>query len=217
MLCHPYKSKILNARCWGDPQEHAMRLKFKISNEELQLDITGQKPEFPKYTTQIINLANQNAQGTRPTVVGQMSDLIQEFPGKTYQEWKAWYQKQKPTAIKDATKKINSMLENLKKACDAIDSKMVTAWIEDLIFSKTFVGLRFQKSILKSVSIQKNVTYRLATPEEEAKGIDGFIGERPVSIKPLTYRTKQMLNEKIDVGIIYYDKKKDGIIVEFDF
>jgi hypothetical protein len=27
MLCHPYKSKILNARCWGDPQEHAMRLK----------------------------------------------------------------------------------------------------------------------------------------------------------------------------------------------
>jgi tetratricopeptide (TPR) repeat protein len=26
MLCHPYKSKILNARCWGDPQEHAMRL-----------------------------------------------------------------------------------------------------------------------------------------------------------------------------------------------
>ncbi len=38
--------------------------------------------EFPKYTTQLMNLANQNSQGTRPKVVGQMSDLIQEFDGK---------------------------------------------------------------------------------------------------------------------------------------
>ena len=47
--------------------------------------------EFPKYTTQIINIANQNAQGTRPSVVGQMSELIQEFSGKSIAEWKKWY------------------------------------------------------------------------------------------------------------------------------
>ena len=51
----------------------------------------------------------------------------------------------------------------------------------------------------------------------EARGIDGYIGEIPVSIKPTTYKSKNMLQEKIDSTIIYYDKVKDGIKVELDF
>ena len=81
-------------------------MKFKIKNDELQIDMTGDKPEFPKYTTQIINLANQNAQGTRPNIVGQMSDLIQEFPGKSFQEWKEWYLTKMRDAISNATDRI---------------------------------------------------------------------------------------------------------------
>jgi len=65
---------------------------IKIKNEELIEDIVGKVTEYPKYTTQIMNLANQNAQGTRPKVVGQMSELIQEFPGKRYEEWVEWYE-----------------------------------------------------------------------------------------------------------------------------
>ena len=50
-------------------------MKLKIKNAELVSDIVGEVNKFSKYTTQLINLANQNAQGTRPIVVGQMSDL----------------------------------------------------------------------------------------------------------------------------------------------
>lgn len=39
-------------------------MKLKIKNIELMSDIVGEIKEFPKYTTQLINLANQNAQGT---------------------------------------------------------------------------------------------------------------------------------------------------------
>ncbi len=60
---------------------------MKIKNTEIIEDIVGGIENFPKYTTQLINLANQNAGGTRPKVVGQMSDLIQEFPGNTFPEW----------------------------------------------------------------------------------------------------------------------------------
>jgi hypothetical protein len=56
----------------------------------------------------------------------------------------------------------------------------------------------------------------LAKPDEESKGIDGFIGNRPVSIKPMTYKTKSGLPENIEEPIIYYDKKKDGLSIEFD-
>ncbi len=44
--------------------------KFKIKNAELAEAVSQKQYAFPKYTSQIINLANQNAQGTRPRVVG---------------------------------------------------------------------------------------------------------------------------------------------------
>lgn len=190
--------------------------KIKIKFDEVTEDVVGEDVDFPKYTTQILNLANQNSQATRPNVVGQMSELIQEFDGKTYEEWVEWYSKKKPGAIKKATEKVYSMTKNLKDATGKIDKELVNEWIKDLVLTKTFVGFRFQESILKRVAEEKDTSYKLSTPEEESKGIDGYIGETPVSIKPTTYKTKNMLREDISVGLIFYDKKKSGIVVEFD-
>jgi len=192
-------------------------MKLKFLNAELVSDIVGETENFPKYTTQLINLANQNAQGTRPKIVGQMSDLIQEFQGNRYTDWAVWYQNEIPDAIEDATDKIYAMVTNLKSAIALIDRKMVKSWARDLVLCKTFVGLRFQESILKKVASLKRQSYRLATPQEESGGIDGYIGSKRISIKPVTYRTNNMLNEQIDVDIIYYEKKKDGINIEFNF
>ena len=187
---------------------------IKISFKELIKEISGEAKEFPKYTTQIINLANQNAQGTRPRVVGQLSELIVKCPHKEYIKWKEWYLQQQPKAIDDATKKIFSMVEELKKAINQIDEKMVKKWVEDLVIDKTFIGLKFQEGILKRIAKLKKMLYRLANPHEESKGIDGFIGNIPISIKPITYKTKNMLNERIEVKIIYYEKKKDGVVID---
>lgn len=191
--------------------------KVKIKNHELTQDLVGIPIEFPKYTTQLMNLANQNAQGTRPKVVGQMSDLIQEFGGKRYDDWVNWYQRKMPYAVDDATEKIYEMIQKLKDAIILIDRDMINKWAKDLILTKTFVGLCFQESILKKVAMLKNTSYRLATPEEESKGVDGYIGGKPVSIKPSTYKTKKMYGEQIEADIVYYEKKKDGINIEFNF
>lgn len=191
--------------------------KIKIKNAEVVEFLVGEKVDFPKYTTQIINLANQNAQGTRPKVVGQMSDLIQEFPGQTYQEWVEWYQKRMPQAIDKATDKIYDMIKTLNVATQVVDRDLVKKWVRDLVLTKTFVGLKFQEAILKKISEIKMCSYTLADPKEESKGIDGYIGDVPVSIKAVTYKTLPMLREQITAKIIYYDKKKDGITIEFDF
>lgn len=74
-------------------------MKIKINNEELIKELIGEVKSFPKYTTQLINLANQNSQGTRPKVVGQLSELIQECPSKTYEGWKKWYLEKHPKAV----------------------------------------------------------------------------------------------------------------------
>ena len=186
-------------------------MEFKIKTKEIYKLMNIESPTFPKYTTQILNLANQNSQATRPKTVGKMSELIKKFEGKTLKDWEKWYLRQQPEAFKNATDKLLNMIDNLKQAMNKIDREMVRKWLHDLIIVKTFIGLRFQEAALKKISEKFNTTYRLATSEEESKGIDGYIGEIPISLKPSSYTSKKMLSEQIEVCIIYYRKTKDGL------
>lgn len=190
--------------------------KIKISNSEVEKLSNVSKYPFPKYATQIINLLNSNAQGTRPAVVGQMSELIQEFQGKTLEEWIEWYSVKQPDAVEKATDKIFAMYQQMSEAFAAIDRPMIEAWVKDLVYNKTYCGLKFQSAILAYLADRYHKEWRLANIEEEAQGIDGIIGEIPVQIKSLTYKLEARLAENIQTPIVYYDKKKDGIIIEFD-
>jgi len=191
-------------------------MKINLSNEEIRKYLDIDTLEFPTYTTQLLNLANQNAQGTRPKVVGQMSELIQHFTGRTLSEWEQWYLERKPEAIRTATEKILQMVKNLSNAIDKIDREMVEKWVRDLVIIKTFMGLKFQEAILKKGAEIKGMDYRLSDFTEESKGIDGYIGDIPVSIKPETYKIKAALREDIAVKMIYYEKIKNGIQVDYE-
>jgi len=177
-------------------------LKEKVIEEK------APKFNFPKFTTQIINQASQNNQATRPKVVGQMSDLIQECPYNSFEGWKKWYLEKYPNAIDEATDKAYEGVENLRNAAALIDREMVKNWITDLVITKTAKGLIIQEAILKYISNIEKTTYRLATSNEEKKGIDGYIGNKPVQIKPVSYTYKQSLHEEFSVDIIYYKETK---------
>lgn len=169
--------------------------------------VTGRKYDFPKYTTQLINIANQNSQGTRPKIVGQMSELIKECPDKSFDGWKRWYLQEYPDAIDRATRKIKPMIENMNEAMQKISNEMIRSWVEDLILVKTAEGLVIQEIILRYIADKKRVQWRLAKPYEESKGIDGYIGEIPIQIKAYTYLSKKSsVREKINVNVVYYKK-----------
>ena len=195
-------------------------MKLTIKNEELLELNESSTPQFPKYTSQLINLANQNAQGTRPKVVGQLSELFQEYQKNTDEisidTWKKWYLSKYPKAIEDATNRIYEQIQNLKNAITLIDRNMIQKWVEDLIITKTYNGLYIQKAIFSKIAKIKQKDFRLAKTEEEAIGIDGYIDNVPYSIKPDTYKTMNRLSESIEVKIIYYTKTKSGIEIEFD-
>ena len=190
--------------------------KFKISNDEVANLSNAPHYEFPKYVSQFVNLANSNAGGTRPKVVGQMSELVKEFDGKSIDEWIAWYTERYPNAINDATEKVWTMYETMKGAFNTITKDMVENWVKDLVYGKTYCGIRFQTAIISAIANQLNKDWREANPDEEAKGIDGFIGGKPLQIKASTYKLEAHLSEVIDVPIVYYDKKKDGISIEYN-
>lgn len=171
---------------------------------------------FLNIVTQVINLVNSNAGGTRPKVVGQMSELIKEFDGKSIDEWIEWYTERYPNAVNDATDKIWNMYETMKAAFNAITKDMVENWVKDLVYGKTYCGLRFQTAIISAIASQIGKEWREANPAEEAQGIDGFIGEKPLQIKSSTYKLEAHLLESIEVPIVFYDKKKDGINIEYN-
>lgn len=195
-------------------------MNYTISNEKILTYNDNEVLIFPKYTSQLINLANQNAQGTRPVVVGQMSVLFPDFTASTREitidNWRTWYTEKFPDALDTATEKIFAQVQNLKNAVSKIDREMVMKWVEDLVINKTFNGMYIQKAILASLANIKGDTYRLASPAEEAAGIDGYVGETPYSIKPESYKMMGGLSEVIDVKIIYYIKVKNGLIIEVE-
>lgn len=195
-------------------------MKYTLKNEDIAIYNESESCHFPKYTSQLINWANQNAQGTRPVVVGQMSELFPEFidsgAEKTIEGWKKWYIERYPDAFEKATDKIWSQVINLQNAIKLIDRDMVKNWVKELIIHKTFNGLYVQKAILSSLAEKKGLAFRLAKPDEESKGIDGFVGDVPYSVKPETYKTMGRLSETIDVKIIYYVKTKTGLKIEVE-
>lgn len=187
----------------------------KITNEEIANLSNASIYPFPKYTSMLINQINQTAQGTRPKVVGQMSELIQEFEGNTLEEWIEWYNETYPNAIEAATEKIFAQYMKQRDAMLSINKDLIREWVKDLVYTKTFCGLKVQQAIIAHIAKTLNKSWRLSTKEEEAIGIDGYINGKPVQIKSITYKVENYLNENIEVPIVYYDKKKDGLFIEF--
>lgn len=193
---------------------------FNINNTEINNINNTQTENFPKYTSQLINWANQNAQGTRPKIVGQLSDLFPEFMNSNeeinIENWENWYNTNHKNSIDTATDKIMNQIENLQQAILLIDRDLVKAWVRNLVINKTFNGLYVQKAILSALAQRRRQNYRLADLNEEAIGIDGYVGDTPYSVKPDTYKTMNRLSETINVKMIYYTKTKTGLKIEVE-
>jgi hypothetical protein len=169
------------------------------------------------YIGSVINLANGFSQATRPKHVGQMSDLIQEYRNSTCtlseDGWRQFYcEKIGSDKIKNASNKSWECIQRIRENLNSLTHEDVYNWVDDLIITKTFSGLQLQLDILEMVCDNDN--YRLATPEEESQGIDGFVNGEPVSIKPNTYKkTIEYGKENIEYRIIYYKQTNKGLVV----
>jgi hypothetical protein len=124
--------------------------------------------------------------------------------------------KEHPDAIQKASEKIVEMVDNFKNVMSKIDRQLVENWVRDLVIIKTFIGLKFQEAVLEKIGELLKKDYRLATPEEESHGIDGFVGGIPVSIKSESYKIKNSLSEHIEAKIVYYQKVKDGLVIDIE-
>jgi hypothetical protein len=191
-------------------------MKITLSSAEVRELLDTPPPKLPTYVSPILNLANRFASGTRPKVVGQMSELIQQFDGRSLDEWAVWYQRRYPDAIAQAVRLIRDKLTEFKQVIENITDGMIELWVKDLVIVKTYVGLKFQEAILKKVAESTGLDYSLASAEQESRGIDGLVGGREVSIKPASWKDQVIQRENLQGVLIYYRKTDDGLEIEFE-
>lgn len=197
----------------------------KIKFADVSKENGSVNPVLPKYSSSVINSASGYAHATRPDNVGQVSEEIQEFckddnyPGHSLEDWKNWHIAKHESgnginrAVDEAWEKYKTMLASLQ----SVTKEDIRLWMEDFVYDKTYNGLMVQSAIIKAIAKELNVNYRLANPEEEKKGIDGFINEKPVQIKSETYKqTGKKHNEATTCPVVYYQKKDKNIIFEYD-
>jgi len=168
-------------------------------------------------------LVSNTAQATRRNVVGQMSDLIVEFRENAeldnVSEWRKWYLKRYPEAIDQATDKIYEKLEDYIQAIHEIDRDMIRAWVIDLIIYKSYKGVKFHQIAIQKTAEFCGMSFRLATPEEESIGIDGFVGNTAVQVKKRNGEPYHVLMDIIPPShvLIAYKENKDGSVsISFD-
>jgi hypothetical protein len=197
---------------------------FRISAEERERFVAEEVEEFPvdmpKYTTYLLNPAINLSQSNRPEVVGQMNEIIEEFrakhPDGTFQDWVRFYFEEHDgeERLEEATEKAVPMVKKMKEAFEEVDEEMTRNYLRDLVLFKTYEGFDIQETILRKLGEVYEAEIGRAATEDESKGIDRYVGEQPVSIKPVTYRDS--LQEIIDVPIVYYDENKTNKAMTVD-
>ena len=197
---------------------------IRISEDERDRLVADEIEEFPvetpKYTTYLLNPAINLSQSNRPDVVGQMSDIIEEFreeqPDGQFEDWIEYYYTEYDgeTRLDQATEKAFPMVKKMKEAFEQVDRELTHNYLRDLVLFKTYEGFDIQETILRKLGDMFDRDIEPASAGEESQGIDGYLGDQPLQIKPTTY--KDSLQEEFDVPVVYYDENKTNRAMTVD-
>lgn len=177
----------------------------------------GAAHEFPDLTSDLINLANHLSKATSRKRLGNPALVIEAFGGKAFEDWERFYEQKRPGALDTASREIYSAIEKLRTSLDLVDEELVRHWVEESVLKRTYAAWRIQETILKHIAKRQGKPFRQADDSESEAGIDGFIGERPYRVRPVSHYFKGPPEEQdTPVDVVYFEKTKSGLKVYFD-
>jgi hypothetical protein len=190
-------------------------MKKSIENSETKALEILKGVKFSEHISHFLNYANRYGYGTRDDVVGFTSNMIREYEPTSLEEWKKKHLLKYRNWRSKARKRIKSKLNEYSQIINSIDDKIIDDWIEDLVYLKTYQGYRIEKLIRLHLGREYNAYTRKPTVDEEKKGIDGYVGECPISVKPKGYPRKN-LKENLNGVLILYELKSGVLTYEYD-
>lgn len=177
----------------------------------------GAANAFPDLTSELISLANHLSKATTRKKLGNPASVIEKFEGKTFEDWERFYEETCPGALDTASREIYSALGKLREALALVDEELVRHWVEEAVLKRTYAAWRIQETILRHIAKRQGKPFRQADDRESEAGIDGFIDERPFSVRPVSYYFKGPPEEQDAlVDVVYFEKAKRGLKVYYD-
>lgn len=202
------------------------------SSVKTDISFTAVDEDFPKYVSPLLNQASNTAGSTEPEKVGKMSEIFERNKFDSIEEWGDWYLDASHTEgldeclrgktgeelIENAIDNTWEMVQNYKHALEKIERDTVKRWIEDLILVKTAEGMAQEQKVFEYLSEEYGLELTDSSPEEESRGIDGYLGDIPVSVKSTEYTSdgRREAIEDIDHLLVFYfigdadDDEEDG-------
>jgi hypothetical protein len=188
---------------------------IKLTAKFYKENDTRARRVWPTYSTQILNIAGQNSRCFDAKKVGSMKESWLEFvktgQPDTLENWEN-FQRAKigEESLQWSADKLFDMVHN-KMQILWITKEMCRDYIEEVIFNKTHFGMGGESAAIQAASKYFNLPFRFSNAEEESQGIDGWIGEYPVQVKPEdTYKKGHVFNaaDTEKTLVLTYEKKK---------
>jgi hypothetical protein len=189
---------------------------MKINIEIPKFLLETVEVELPTYSNTLISMISNNARATRPESIGNLGQLKSEFKGETFEEFKKFILSKNPKMIETAVDKILNKAEQMELRPSYINYSTVKIWLENLIFIKTFRGLYIESLCFKTISEKYNLSFIKGTIEDDSKGIDGYLNNKPYNVKPSSYKNKYDKSTRVNCDIIFYTIKKNILEIEYD-
>lgn len=193
---------------------------LKLTQRHFESVTKRNRCDFPLYSKPILNIATQNSQATKVKLVGSMKDQWTQFMatgGRSVEEWETWYMANGGAdKIKKATDKLYEMLNKMPLDHAVFTRELAELYILDLVINKTHYGMSGEYHSVLAVARHFGADYRFSTPEEETQGIDAWLGDCPVQVKPHDSVKMHHVYNGADVEktlVVTYEAKKDACYI----
>ena len=179
---------------------------------------TRNRRVWPKYATQLLNVAGQNALCFKADKIGSMKEMWLDFVATgatdTLENWESyWMSKKGDSVLQWSADKLYDKAHN-DMGIQWITPELCRDYIEEVIFNKTHFGMGGEANAIKvAAAYYETDDWRFSTAEEESQGIDGWIKGKPVQVKPADSFKKGHVHNGADTEktlVITYEKKKQA-------
>jgi len=160
---------------------------IKLTAKHYKEKISPRRREWPRYATQLLNIAGQNSQAFRPKYIGSCKDAWLKMRSDgikgTLSEWEKYHSDNFGSeCLVEAGKKIHDMI--VKMNVGNITEEMCIDYVKEVVYNKTHMGMGGEEVAVRVVADYYGLPYRFSTAEEESQGIDGWAGDYPIQVKP---------------------------------
>lgn len=177
---------------------------------------------YDKGVSTILNNCCQWSQIFLTRNIGSMKerflDFLNEENNHDEQAWNDYLNTYFPQdRIDEMTDKAWACLLEIRENINLINRSNMEDYIKEILFNKTYNGLMNEIKIFQDIANKYNYSFRPATADEEKQYIDGWLDNKPVQIKPLSYKSieNKTIKSNKTIYIIFYKGQKDKL--EYDF